>query len=244
MKCCNAYESESMSDVMGETLRPGGFSLTEQGLQLCRIPKEAAVLDLGCGRGATVNYLYSAHHFRAIGIDPSVKLISEAQKAYPDSDFVVGSGENLPFQAGSFDCVFAECTLSLMDDLEHAIAQVFRVLKENGWFIITDVYAKNPGAIEELNHFAVSSCMRGLHDLKDLSAKLEYAGFRIRLTEDCSDLLKELMVKIGFRYGSMGAFWNAASENCIDGCGFQDALKRCRPGYFMMIAGKGAAEHG
>jgi len=244
VKCCNAYESDSMVQMMGETLRPGGFSLTEKGLQFCKLSPEDAVLDLGCGRGATVNYLFVKHRIKAIGIDPSVKLIKAAKEEYGDTNFFLGNGENVPFSDHSFNCVFAECTLSLMDDLDSTIKQVYRVLKEDGWFVITDVYAKHPDAVNKLNSFTFNSCMRGLHDLENLQEKLKKSGFNIKISEDYSHLLKELLVKIGFSYGSMSAFWNVTSQDCIDGCKFQEALKRCKPGYFMMVARKGGTEHG
>lgn len=244
MKCCNAYESDSMVQMMGETLRPGGFSLTERGLRFCKILPEDTVLDLGCGRGATVNYLFAKHHIKAVGIDPSVKLIEAAKEEYSHASFFLGRGENLPFPDNSFNCVFAECTLSLMDDLDSTIKQVHRVLKEDGWFVITDVYAKNPNAVNKLNSFTVNSCMRGLHDLANLNERLKISGFNIKLSEDQSHLLKELLVKIGFTYGSMGSFWNIASQDCIDGCKFQEALKLCKPGYFMLVARKGGTDLG
>ncbi len=238
MKCCNVYESDSMVKMMGETLRPGGFSLTERGLQYCKISDEDKVLDLGCGRGATVNYLLTKHQIKAVGIDPSVKLIKAAKEEHDYDGFFLGNGEHLPFSDHSFHCVFAECTLSLMDDMDSVIKQVHRVLKEEGRFVITDVYAKNPNEIGKLNDFGFNSCMRSLHDLANLKEKLEKAGFHIKLLEDYSHFLKELLVKIGFSYGSLGAFWNVASQDCIDGCKFQEALKPCKPGYFMMIAEK------
>lgn len=243
MQCCNAYESESMRDALGETLRPGGFLLTEMGVQTCNISPDDKVLDLGCGRGATVNYLYEKHGICATGIDPSEKLLDEARKQYKFADFYRGSGENLPFEKDSFSCVLAECTLSLMNP-DLALKQVNKVLKPNGWFIITDVYAKNPDAIDELNQFAMNSCMRGLHSLPNLSEKLTKENFETVLLEDCSHYLKELLVKITFSYGSMNAFWNAASHNCIDGCDFQNVLKKCRPGYFILIARKAGTNHG
>lgn len=239
MKCCNAYESDSMVDILGETLRPGGFRLTEIGVEFCSLSSENDVLDLGCGRGATVNYLYEKHQISAVGIDPSIKLIEAAKQEHPNADFVLGSGEELPFSDNRFYCVMAECTLSLMHDLDRTIKQIHRVLQKGGWFIITDVYAKNPSVVEELNRFAFNSCMRGLHDITTLKEKITKTGFEIMFSADHSQLLKELLVQIGFTYGSMGAFWNASTQNCMDGCGFQEALKQCKPGYFMMIAQKG-----
>lgn len=244
MKGCNIYESNSMKQIMGDTLRPGGFSLTEKAVQYCEISSNAAVLDLGCGRGATVNYLYKKHSIEAVGIDPSQKLIEVARKEYDFARFFMGKGEKLPFEDESFHCVFAECTLSLMNDLDSSIKEAFRVLKEGGWFVISDVYAKNPDAVKRLDDFQVNSCMRGLHDLTRLEEKLKGMDFEIKLSEDHSQLLKELLVKIVFSYGSMDIFWNVSTEDCIDGCRFQEAMKSCKPGYFIIIARKGGTVHG
>ncbi|MBP1761124.1 MAG: methyltransferase type 11, partial [Firmicutes bacterium] len=180
----NAYESSCVQEVMGDTLRPGGFKLTDTGVQYCRLSSGDTVLDLGCGRGATVNYLYQKYRIAAVGIDPSEKLIEEAKASYPFASFLLGKGEQLPFIEECFDAVFAECTLSLMDRLDSVIQQVYGVLKEKGWFFITDVYAKNPEASIQLGSYSINSCMRGLHDLDALCKKLEQAGFFIVHWED------------------------------------------------------------
>ncbi|MEN6463527.1 MAG: DVU_1556 family methyltransferase, partial [Syntrophomonas sp.] len=160
METGNAYESSCMKEIMGETLRPGGFSLTDRGVQYCNISPGDTVLDLGCGTGATVNYLYEKYHITAVGIDPSEKMIEAAKGNYGYADFFLGKGEELPFEDESFDCVLAECTLSLMDNLDSVIKQVYRILKENGWFVISDVYAKNPEAVIKLGNCSVNSCLR------------------------------------------------------------------------------------
>ena len=234
----NAYESSCMNEIMGETLRPGGFNLTDAGVQYCSLAPGDTVLDLGCGRGATVNYLNKKYHLTAVGIDPSEKMIAAAQDNYGRPGFFLGKGEQLPFEDESFDCVLAECTLSLMDRLDSVIDQVYRVLKENGWFVITDVYAKNPEALSKLGNYPINSCMRGMHDLDQLKNRLGQAGFFIDNWEDHSQYLKELFVKIGFSYGSMCEFWNAAEEECISGDEFYKTIKQCKPGYFLMIVKK------
>lgn len=243
MKCCNAYENSSMKEMLGETLRPGGFSLTEKSVQFCRLEPEDAVLDLGCGMGATVGYLYKNHGIKAAGVDPSEKLIGFAKDNYSFADFFPGTGENIPFAEDSFHAVFAECSLSLMKDLDISLKEVFRVLKKGGWLVISDVYARRPGNVKELKGISFNSCMRGLHDLEHLEKQLKELGFDIMLLEDCSDLLKSLMVKIVFSNGSMGAFWNKNTDNCTGTFRFQEALKACKPGYFLMIARKGSADY-
>lgn len=239
MKNRNVYEKKCMTEVLGETLRPGGFDLTEKSVRFCKLEPDDLVLDLGCGMGATVGYLYERHDIKAKGVDPSEKLIGLARRKYGFADFVLGTGESIPFPEDSFHAVFAECTLSLMEDSDRALKEVFRVLKKNGKLVITDVYAKNPGSIKELEKLSFNSCMRGLHDLKHLKAKLIRLGFDIMLLEDCSDLLKSLMVQIVFSYGSMGVFWNKATDCRTEADKFQEILKACKPGYFLMIAMKG-----
>ncbi len=241
----NAYESSCMSDVLGQTLRPGGFKLTEKAIEFCNLTQKNKILDLGCGKGATISYLYNKYNIKAAGIDPSEKLLKIARENCDFDDLVKGTGEELPFEDESFDCVIAECTLSLMTDLNSTIQEVNRVLTKNGWFVVTDVYAKNPSALPELESYSFQSCMRGLHDLAVLQQKIEKEGFKIVYLGDYSDLLKELLVKIIFAYGSMDAFWGNATGSegeaatCTLGTGFQEKLKLCKPGYFIMLAKKG-----
>lgn len=244
MKCFNAYENEDLRQVLGESLRPGGFRLTEAAANFCKLIEKHAVLDLGCGIGSTIQFLYESRKIKAVGIDPSEKLLEIAKNECPFAEFVLGAGEKIPLEADKFDAVFAECTLSLMDHLDRTLEEVHRVLKQTGWFVITDVYARNPASLNGLERFSFTSCMRGLHDLNLLKQQLEALGFKIMHVEDCSQLLKELFVKIVFSYGSMDVFWNISSNHCEDGCEFQEKLKACKPGYFMMIAMKGEMDYG
>lgn len=230
------YEDDSIKCVTGDTLRPGGFFLTERAISLCNMEKESIrALDIGCGMGATVNYLQFEFGIEAYGIDPSEKLIKQGKDKYK-LPLIIGRGELLPYEENFFDLVFTECTLSLMEDPEKTMEEVYRVLKPSGYFIISDIFAKRPEYIEELKKAEVVSCLRNLFDLGILSAKIENAGFKIMLLEDWSSLLKQLMVDIIFKYGSMKEFWNITTcGNCND---FREKLGLCKPGYFLMIGQK------
>ena len=242
----NVYESSCMQEATGETLRPGGFKLTEQAVHFCALNKQMRILDLGCGMGATASHLYQKYGMKVVGIDPSPKLLDIAKAKNPFATFVRGSGDALPFDNNQFECVLAECTLSLMNDLHVSLKEVYRVLENGGWFVINDVYAKIPEALSSMDNFSMTSCMRGMHDLLSLKEMLEMLGFEIVLVEDCSQLLKELMVKIIFSHGSMGAFWGKTieGEEAHTSCSFDHNIKQCKPGYFMLIAKKGEANNG
>lgn len=231
-----AYESPEMSALLGGTLRPGGFDLTAKGVACCHWTSADLLLDLGCGQGATVRYLDQTHGLKAVGIDPSQKLLAIARKDNPEKTFLIGSGEAIPLPDDIFQGVLSECTLSLMGDMHAALQEVCRVMKTNGMFFITDVYARNPESLEVINTHQFESCMRGLYDLKQLQADIISAGFEIVLLEDHSELLKQLLVKTIFEFGSMNAFWQKTGGACA--AGFQEALKMCKPGYYMMIARK------
>lgn len=235
MKAKNVYEDNSLRCVTGETIRPGGFFLTKRALELTKTSKDMKVLDIGCGMGATVNYLKTKYNINSYGIDLSQKLIDLGKEKY-NLSLIKGQGENLPFRDNYFHRVFAECTLSLMNNSEKTLKEAYRVLKQEGYLVITDVNAENTEFIPELKKSNVGSCLRNLFDLEVLISSLENIGFKILVLEDWTSLLTKLMVKIIFEYGSMAKFWNTVT--CDDSSDFKEKLKKCKPKYFLMICKK------
>ncbi|CAH2213316.1 DVU_1556 family methyltransferase [Tepidibacter aestuarii] len=236
MKKNNVYESDDIRCVTGNTLRPGGFLLTNRAVLLCDISKGQKVLDVGCGMGATVDFLKSEFKIDAYGIDPSQKLIDRGREV-KNLPIIKGIGESIPYNNKSFDVVFTECTLSLMQKYEDTLQEIYRVLKPGGFVIISDVFAKEPDYIDELKNSNVQTCLRGLLDIGKLLIEIEKRGFEVITLEDWTSLLKQLMVDIIFKYDSMDKFWNVTTcENCSD---FKTKLSLCKPGYFFMIAKKG-----
>lgn len=235
----NVYESSCIAQITGETLRPGGFELTKKAVDYCKVQASGQVLDLGCGNGATVRYLHEKYDIQAVGVDASKKLLDKAKQA-GEGVFVYGFGETLPFESDCFDMVIAECTLSLMCDKQKVLGEIYRVLKPGGWLAITDVYAKNPKYIEGLKTFKVNTCLGGLHDLDELRDDIIDRGFEVRIVEDHSNELKDLMVKIIFSCGSMEAFWDQTTDDSDAELGqkFQQQLRLCKPGYFLLIGRK------
>lgn len=239
METANVYESKHMSCVLGDTLRPGGLKLTDLGVEFCRFCEGNKILDIGCGKGTTVKYLKEKYLFDSYGIDPSEILLQEGKKINPELKLQKGRGESIPFKNESMHGVFAECTLSLMEDLDKTIQETYRVLRKKGCFIISDVFARNPEYLNLMQQFSFNSCMRGLHDIEKLKLNLQNNGFNIVYFKDFTELLKELMVKIIFTYGSMSIFWSKATS-CSTNCSqFQQVLSKCKVGYFLLIAMKG-----
>lgn len=236
MKSCSIYENEDMRLITGDTLRPGGFILTDKAVKICDFKPKDKILDIGCGIGETVNRLNEIYSFDSYGIDPSHKLLHVGKSKYKNLKLIEGRGEELSFEESFFNGAFAECTMSLMEDYKKTASEAYRVLKNGGYFIISDVYARKPEYINELQQCNINSCMRGLLNLEEIKSFVQSLGFEVVTLEDYTDYLKSLMVKIIFKYGSMARFWGIATcSSCTD---FQQKLTLCKPGYFLMILKK------
>jgi ubiquinone/menaquinone biosynthesis C-methylase UbiE len=107
------------------------------------------ILDIGCGRGATVRqYLdYEADPSRLWGIDLLPEFIRHARSTSPSQHAICGSASELPFPDGSFDFVsqFMLFTSVLDQDVKRKIAhEIERVLVPGGRFLWYDFAFNNP----------------------------------------------------------------------------------------------------
>lgn len=242
------YESGLLRQTTGDTLRPGGFLLTDLAVKSCNFSQGERVLDLGCGNGATVERLVSLYQLQAIGLDPSELLLESGRRKNPGLNLIQGRGEDLPFSAWEMDGVFAECTLSVMEDLEQVLKEIFRVLKPSGWLVINDVYARNPDGLQGLQELKLDSCIRRALPKEPLVNKLVEQGFKIVAWQDHTDLLTQLTVDLIMAHGSMTQFWLKSSSCSCSGSDsdsvsfeskqIQAALKQAKMGYFQLVAQK------
>lgn len=231
------YDSPNLREVTGPTLRPGGFVLTDRAVALCRLMPSATALDVGCGLGATVNRLASKHHIRAFGVDTADSLFRDACVVKTPGTLAAGLANRLPFGKNVVDAVFCECVLSLLQDPASALGEFRRVLRPDGWLVITDIYARERQGIPMLNQLPLISCLKGARSKEDIVALTEAVGFQTVLWEDHTLLLKRLAAEIVFAYGSMQRFWNLFVPDCRLpelNCG----LEQARPGYYLMVGRK------
>ena len=104
------------------------------------------VLDLGCGGGFMAEAL-AARGATVTGIDPSSAAI-EAARVHSGVhglaiDYLVGSGEDLPFAAGAFDVVVCVDVLEHIEAWEQVVSEIRRVLRPEGLFLF-DTINRNP----------------------------------------------------------------------------------------------------
>jgi demethylmenaquinone methyltransferase/2-methoxy-6-polyprenyl-1,4-benzoquinol methylase len=90
------------------------------------------VLDLGSGTGAAFDQLIN---YETTAIDPDKKML----ELNSFENKVLGSAEDLPFDDNSFDNVFCSFVWRNILDTDKALAEVYRVLKPGGKFILLDM---------------------------------------------------------------------------------------------------------
>lgn len=125
--------------------RPGEFDITDRALELAGLKEGSKFLDIGCGEGDTVAHLTEDCGMHAEGIDMNLRMINNAKEKHPGIDVKFGDGEFLDtYSSFTFDGVFMECVLSLINIPDEALHEVYCVLKKGGKLLLSDVYYKDP----------------------------------------------------------------------------------------------------
>ncbi len=117
--------------------------------QFAGIKKGDSVLDLGSGAG---NDCFVAHSLvgesgQVTGIDFTEEMIEKAGKnlrnlGYKNVFFIKGDIENMMMPGNTYDIVLSNCVLNLVPDKNKAFSEIYRVLKPDGHFCISDVVIK------------------------------------------------------------------------------------------------------
>jgi SAM-dependent methyltransferase len=127
-------------------------TMTDWGLQQVTLPKNAAILDVGCGGGRTVQKLATlAPEGKVFGLDYSAASVAASRETNAkeiDSGRVQieqGSVAALPFPDRAFDIVTAVETHYYWPNLPANAREVLRVLKPGGTFaLIAETYRGGP----------------------------------------------------------------------------------------------------
>lgn len=240
-----------------DNFKPGEFRITEKAMDIWKLPKGSGVLDVGCGRGETVEFLEEKYGYKCSGIDLSMARIKEGKERNPKRNIKYGDGEFLDdFSSFSFDGVLMECTLSLINLPDEALHEAYCVLKKGGKLFVSDLYAKDPDSgfvkalqieaerqskkphkegecstdcADEHKKRTVSFRSSGRFLMEPLIAQLVEIGFKNIAWEDRSTELDSYVAQILMNEGTL--------ENCL--C--DEALHpkdQFKTGYFMLTAEK------
>ena len=111
---------------------PAIMKLREQVVPLA----SGAVFEIGCGGGINQRFYDPAKVTSFAGMDPSAKGLEFAREAAAkrgwQAEIRQGFGEQIPFAAGSFDCVVCTFTLCSVGDPAQTVRELHRILKPGG----------------------------------------------------------------------------------------------------------------
>ena len=153
---------------------------------LAEIKKGETVLDLGSGGGIDVflaaNKVGDAG--KVIGVDMTEEMVKTATQnseagGYDNVEFKLGEIENLPIEDNSVDVIISNCVINLTPNKSVAFKEVFRVLKEGGRILISDIVTEGelPDVVRK-SFQAWSECTAGAMEKQDYLETIKKAGFK------------------------------------------------------------------
>jgi len=131
-----------------QTMNLSHASMTDWALEHIHVKPDAAILDVGCGGGRTIQRLAALAPDGVVhGIDYSPASVAASRAtnaggiAAGHVQVQLGSVSSLPYPDGSFDLVTAVETHYYWPDLPASMREVLRVLKPGGEFaLVAETY--------------------------------------------------------------------------------------------------------
>lgn len=219
------YEHPVWQTDPEQTMHPGGLEITEQALAFCDLPPDTRVLDVGCGTGASLSYITSMLGYASYGIDTSAELLSRARKKNPEVLFVQAKGEHLPIANESMNLILSECTLSMFE-VHLALSEYGRILKHEGYFILSDLFVRNENGLKDLRQLPPGLCISAAMTQTQIMEEIELCHLKVVAWQDCSEKLKEFPI------------CTLATAAAVDPFDLYIASARAKLGYYFLIARK------
>ncbi len=147
--------------------------------------QDEVCVDLGSGRGNDVVRLANQVGEKGFvyGVDISKGMIAKAERTLSElgitnAKILYADLEQLPLEDNSANVVISNCTINHAENKQAVWNEVFRILKPNGRFVVSDIYATHPIEAKYKNDpEAVAECWAGAVTRVEYFAMLEKAGF-------------------------------------------------------------------
>jgi ubiquinone/menaquinone biosynthesis C-methylase UbiE len=140
------------------------------------------ILDLGCGTGRFSEALAARFGAGVIGIDPSTRMLEQAQKKQADTRvrYRLGSGEALPLPNNSVDLIFMSMVFHHFDSPTLVARECRRVLREGGTVFLRAGTFERISSYPYVDFFPTSrpileQCLPAAEFVREI---FEAAGFR------------------------------------------------------------------
>ena len=166
-----------------------------------------AVLDLGSGAGfdAFLAAKKVGVTGKVIGVDMTDEMLQKAREnakngGFTNVEFRKGDIENLPVEDNSIDMIISNCVINLAPDKAKVFKEAFRVLKQGGQLMVSDVVLTKP-LPEELKNDKelLIGCVSGAILKQDYLKLMEQTGFsNIKIHKEMPAFLEDYGLSITF----------------------------------------------
>jgi SAM-dependent methyltransferase len=105
------------------------------------VPRDARILDYGCGQGRLCGELLALGYPQVTGIDSSAEMLRVARAAHPGAQYLHSDGLAVPLPDSSCDVVLLFAVLTCIPDdraQQDLVADFKRVLRPGGLMIVSD----------------------------------------------------------------------------------------------------------
>lgn len=200
--CCDSKESTC---CCGSSAVEQSLSVGYSASQLAAIPLDS-VLGLGCGNPTAIAALGSGQTVvdlgsgggidcflaarmvgaegRVIGVDMTPAMIDRAREAaerggFSNVEFRLGEIEHLPVADARADAVISNCVINLSPDKDQVFRESYRVLREGGRLMVSDIVSRGELPASVRNDAAMyAGCIAGALPKETYLEKIRSAGFR------------------------------------------------------------------
>lgn len=123
-----------------------------------KIKEGQSLIDLGCGAGMDIfiTKMKNPKVGMLYGLDRLDSMLEKAKKVrdnkkFDNIEFIKGELINIPLVDGSVDRVISNCVINLEPDKQKVYDEIYRILKEDGMFVISDIILKKELPLEWKN---------------------------------------------------------------------------------------------
>jgi len=159
-------------------------------------------VDLGSGRGTDVIRLAETvgDHGFVYGMDISEGMLKKARNTAErlgvrNVEFIKSTLEQINLPDGTSDLVISNCTINHASDKQLVWNEIFRILKNGGRFVVSDIYSIEPVPEEyKSDPVAVSECWAGSVTREEYLEQLRNSGFgKINIIEESAPYEKGMI---------------------------------------------------
>ncbi len=153
--------------------------------------KPDTIIEIGSGQGICSEKINLKKKSFYIGIEPSIHLVRRARRLYKKSNrkFIIGSANHIPIKSSSADAVFSVNVWFHLMNLKKASAELSRILKQHGQFLIITA---NPKAYRKWESFYFNYKKRGKKIVGKVKVPVTSLSLSIFYKHSLKDIKKSL----------------------------------------------------